>query len=450
MKASLTQKPNLYMNPLVVSALLATGLATATPAPAADERSGGNPAVITDAFLETVRTEARESHPSVAAARQMAAAAEAGIRAVRLWEDPMVGVGYMTGDEELMMLQGDWSVSAQVPLPRVKLYEAKKARARDERNIAESEAGEVAVGIETLAAQTAIELAMLDEMVRIERAELAWLENMAKNALERLKDPSSNASESLRIEAELARERQKIDSLQRLRERSSRQLAILLGKNEQTRWPQMALPETAPRAPGLPRDIKPALLRNPKVRTSLRASEAARHDADIARREAGPVVSVGADSGFFSGSGYKQTTVGVQVSLPWFNGSAYRASSERARKQWAASEKKTEGLLRDMEFEAVASATEAANAFHQARTLRDEVIPRARDAAESLEGAWISSRATVIESLEARKALLEVRAEERRLTAEGWGALEKLRAILPPASGDSAGASPQTSPQQKK
>ena len=81
--------------------------------------------------------------------------------------------------------------------------------------------------------------------------------------------------------------------------------------------------------------------------------------------------------------------------------------------------------------EALAARTEAENAAREGATIAREVIPRAEAALSSVEGAWLSSKANLLEVLEARRSLLQSRVEERRAAAMQKTALEMLRTILP-------------------
>ena len=121
------------------------------------------------------------------------------------------------------------------------------------------------------------------------------------------------------------------------------------------------------------------------------------------------------------------------MTLPWFNNSVYRANTERARQQQVAAEREVEALERKLRGEAVAAHTEAENAARQAGTFSQEVIPRTEKAAESTQIAWISSKASILEVLESRRALLNARLEERRFVAAHRAALEILRSIVPPS-----------------
>jgi outer membrane protein TolC len=383
-------------------------------------------------FLDRLRAEVRTNHPSVAAAQARVLAAESGIRAVRLWEDPMAGLGFMAADREMRMDDGDIMFGVEQMLPRRKLYEARKARAGAERAIFEAETRTAALNLETLVAQSAIELALADEMLAIQTNQLAWLESMAANAREKLKDPMANASEPLRLESEVAQERQKIDATERQRTRLVRQLNILLGRGTDEAWPNLRLPESATLTPGLSDELARLYQVNPMLLALLNTAEAAKSEIEVARRERSPIFSVGVESSVYSGGDFRQATVGAKMTLPWFNKSVYRANTDRAIQQQAAAEKETEALARRLRGEAVAAHTEAETSARQAKTFSEEVIPRAGKAVESTQNAWISSKASILEVLDARRSLLNARLEERRSVAAHRAALEMLRSIVPP------------------
>lgn len=392
------------------------------------------PRLLDAAYLDTLRAEVRTNHPSVAAAQARVLAADAGVRAVRLWEDPTANAGIMAADREMRADDGDLIFGVEQMLPRRKLYDARKARAGAERAIFEAETRSAALMLETLVAQSVIELALVDEMLAIQTNQLAWLESMAANALEKLKDPMANASEPLRIESEVAQERQKIDTTQRQRIRLARQLNILLGRGTDEAWPNLRLPESATLTPALADELARLYQVNPMLQAVLNTAEAAKSDIEVARRERSPTFSVGVESSVYSGGDFRQATVGAKMTLPWFNNSVYRANTDRAIQQQAAAEKEAEALARRLRGEAVAAHTEAETSARQAKTFAEEVIPRATKAVESTQNAWISSKASILEVLDARRSLLNSRLEERRSVAAHRAALEMLRSIVPPQS----------------
>lgn len=418
--------------PIVRCALLPVALASLALLALVSPGFAQDPRLLDAGFLDTLRAEVRTNHPSVAASQARVLAAEAGVRAVRLWEDPTANAGIMAADQEMRRGDGDLILGVEQMLPRRKLYEARKARAGAERAIFEAETRTAALNLETLVAQSAIELALVDEMLAIETNQLAWLESMAANAREKLKDPMANASEPLRIESEVAQERQRIDSNTRHRLRLMRQLNILLGRAADEAWSVLRLPESASLTPALTEELNRLFQVNPMLHALLNTAEAARAEIEVARRERSPIFSVGAESSVYSGGDFRQTTIGAKMTLPWFNNSVYRANTERARQQQVAAEREVEALGRKLRGEAVAAHTEAENAARQAGTFSKEVIPRTAKAAESTQNAWISSKASILEVLEARRGLLNARLEERRFVAAHRAALEMLRSIVPP------------------
>lgn len=390
------------------------------------------PRLLDAAYLDALRAEVRTNHPTVAAAQARVLATEAGVRGVRLWEDPMAGVGLMAAERDMRRDDGDIIVTAEQALPRRKLYEARKARATAERSIFEAETRSASLTLETLVAQAVIELALMDEMLAIQTNQLAWLESMAANAREKLKDPMGNVSEPLRIESEVAQERQKIDSTRRQRVRLMQQLNILLGRAADSPWPVLRLPESANLTPALAEELSRLFQVNPMLQAMLSTANTAKSEIEIAKRERSPMFSFGVESSVYSGGDFRQTTVGAKMTLPWFNDSVYRANTERARQQQVAAEHEVEALGRKLRGEIVAAHTEAENSAHQAGTFSTEVIPRAQKAAESTQNAWISSKASLLEVLESQRGLLNARLEERRFVAAHRAALEALRSIVPP------------------
>ena len=388
--------------------------------------------VVTDEFLERLRVAIRAEHPSVAAAEARLRAADAAVRAVRLWEDSMVGAGFMVAEKEMRRDDGDVMFSVEQTLPRRKLYAAEKAKMRAEKSMATAEFFATAVKLETVAAQTAIELALADEIIAIDVNQVKWLEQMTANTRERLKDPSGTASEALRMESELAQAEQKHQSHMLMRRRLARQLNILLGRGADDPWEKLKLADSGTESLSLDDAMTKIAALNPSLQGLASAAEAARSAIEVAGRESKPVFSVGVDTRIYSGGDFRESTIGAKMSIPLFNRSIYRARVERAKEQYEAAEKEIAATERELRSAVVMAYTDAEDAARQAATFAKEVIPRAEQAAESVQNAWISSKATLLEALDARRAALNARLEERRFAAAHRAAIETLRSIVPP------------------
>lgn len=391
------------------------------------------PRVLDAAALDALRMEVRTNHPTVAAARARAEAAGAGIRAVRLWEDPMAGLTFRGADVERRRDDGDIGIMAEQVLPRRKLYDARKEQATAEYSIMQAETRTAALNLETLVAQAALELALADEALVIQSNQIAWLESMAVNAREKAKDPQATSVEPLRIEGEVAQERQRWDAAARGRLSLMRQLNTLLGRPLDETWTAMALP-TAAELPPLPDALSRLPVANPMLLALTGSTRAAQAGVEVSRQERKPVFSVGAESSVYSGGRFVETLVGAKMTIPWGNRSVYQANIDRARQQQTTAEKEFAALERRLRGEAIAAHTEAENSARQAATVTVEVMPRLDKAAQATEAAWVSAKATLLEVLEARRALLNARLEQRRFLAAQRAALEVFRSIVPPAT----------------
>ena len=384
------------------------------------------------AALDALRLEVRTNHPTVAAAQARAAGAASGLRAVRLWEDPMGGLSFRGARVERRRDDGDIGVMAEQTLPRRRLYDARKEQAAAEHSIMQAETRSAALNLETLVAQAALELALADEALVIQSNQIAWVESMAANAREKANDPQATAAAPLRLEAEVALERQRWDAAARRRVSLMRQLNTLLGRPLDEAWPTLALPVAAAELPSLSAELSRLPVANPALLALTGSSRAAQAGVEVSRQERQPVFSVGAESSVYSGGRFVETLVGAKMTIPWFNNSVYRANTDRARQQQTAAEREYESLERRLRGEVIAAHTDAENAARQAATFTDEVTPRLEKAAQATEGAWISSKATLLEVLEARRALLNARLDQRRFIAAQRAALEMLRSIVPP------------------
>ena len=426
--------------------LLSGGLLTSSPV-IAEEREAATVALensehsprarrLDTQFLENLREEVRRNHPTIAAANARVEAARSAVSAVRLWVDPMVGLGFMAAERSMRADDGDLMFMTEQVLPRRKLYEARKASASAERARLDAEKRNSVVALESYVAKAAIELALIDETLLIEKTQLQWLERMTINAQEKLGDPTGSASEALRIESELAQEKQKVDSMLRSRLSVTRQLNILLGRSPVEVWPNLALPGAAALTPSLSAELERLYRGNPMLQALLEAEHGAKSEVEIARREQRPIFSVGVQSSVYSGGDFRQATVLGKVTLPFFNKTSYRANVERAERERIAAEKEIEALKRTLESDVVRAHTEAETAAHQAITFSKEVIPRSEKAATSIQSAWISSKSTLLEVLESRRAMLNAQLEERRFVAAHQASLETLRAIIPPPTNE--------------
>ena len=388
--------------------------------------------LLNDGLLSKVRSEAARAHPSAMAGKYKSQAAAHEARSVRLWNDPMVGIGFMSASRMMRMDDGDIMVGVEQALPKRGMFEAER-RKMDAMQRAEQESSRGSAdsaGAE--AARAAIELALADESISLQQSQIDWLSAMVENARQMAADPMGSSTDALRMETELAKEKQMLDAARRSRDGFARKLNITLGRSLESPWPVLKLPSAPPPVPIARAEIARIPHANPKVRAMKEMVGAANADTRIADRERQPEVAVGIDTQLYSGTGdIKSTTFGVKLSLPWFNDPSYQAKIDAARNRELAAGRDVETMRREIAGMVSMAATEAANAAAQARAYSGEIHEKALKAAQTTEAAWISSKAPLTDLLDSARTLFAIRLEQRRMVAMQLAALEELHTLVP-------------------
>ena len=403
-----------------------TGLAVA-----ASLLHAGETQLLSDDFLAHLRTEAVRSHPSAAAGKNLAAAASHDALSLRLWNDPMVGLGFMAAERAMRADDGDIIFAAEQALPKPGMFEAQRRRAEaiQRAETENSRVSSLAAGAE--AANRAIELALADESIALQQAQITWLTAMTENARQMAADPMGSSTDALRMETELAKETQMLDAARRSREGFAQKLNLTLGRPLDSPWPALKLPATPAPTPVAQAEIARIPHANPKVRAIREMAGAANAETRMADRERLPEISVGIDANLYSGGDFRSTTLGVKMSLPWFNDSSYQAKIDAAKNRELAAGNNVETMRREVAAMVLAAVTEAANAAAQARAYSGEIHEKALKATQTIEAAWISSKAPLGDLLDSARTLFAIRLEQRRMIAMQLAALEELQTLVP-------------------
>jgi outer membrane protein TolC len=385
-----------------------------------------------DGFLSNIRNEAARNHPSAVAGKYKVQAAAHEARAVRLWNDPMVGVGFMGATEMMRMDDGDVMIGFEQALPKPGMFAAERAKMEAMQRAEIESSGNAALTAGAEAARAAIELALADESITLQQAQIDWMTAMVENAKQMAADPMGSSTDALRMETELAKEKQMLDAARRSREGFARMLNITLGRPLDSPWPVLKLPATPPPVPLANAEVARIPHANPKVRSMKEMVSAANADTRIADRERLPEIAVGVDTQLYSDTGdIRSTTVGVKISLPWFNDSSYQAKIDAAKSRELAAASDVETMRREIAGMVTMAATEAANAAAQARAYSGEIHEKALKATRTTEAAWISSKAPLTDLLDSSRTLYAIRLEQRRMIAMQLAALEQLHTLVP-------------------
>jgi outer membrane protein, heavy metal efflux system len=382
-------------------------------------------------FLFSLRSEAVKNHPATVAAKLRAHAAARDVRGVRLWDDPSIGLSLMAADNAKRRDDGDVRLSYDQPLPKPGLFQANLTKA-DALNRAEFEKSvSTSYEIGAAAAKDAIELALADESVFLQSAQIQWLQTMAENARQMALNPGATSIDALRLESELAKESQILAAARRSRASLAQRLNLRLGRTLDSAWPILKLPSNPSPAPIAASEIARIPKANPKLRSMREMAAAAGADVRIADRERQPQFSIGVDANFYARRDFRSTSIGLKMSLPYFNRSSYDAKTQSSQLREKAAIKDIESTRLEIAAAVVAAVAEAANNAAQARAYAGEIYQRSLQATQAVEGAWISSKSSLTDLLDANRALFSIRLEQRRFVAMQQVALEELNLLVP-------------------
>lgn len=391
--------------------------------------AGDIPIVVEPSYISNLVSQAIATHPKVEAARARAEAARSAIASIRTWEDPIAGFGITAARKSMRMDEGDLRFMLEQPLPRRGLVRAEKGRASAELQIQTSETGVTSTELGLAVAQVVVELALMDDTLALQQQEIDWVKTIVGTALDRAKNPDSTAVESLRLESELALLTQKFDSAKRQRKQRAQSLNLLLVRNATAEWPVISLPSKSSATVDAVRLRQQMELRNPRLLALRHAIEAAQAETQSAREKQKPSVSLGLESNAYSGGDIRDAMVQVKVSLPWFNKKGYRADISRSEQLQLAARKDLEAELLEFSAQINELITTAENSSKLAAAYESEVVPKTEKALGAIQNAWISSKTTLLEVLEARRSLLTARQELKEASASCLIAQQRLAAI---------------------
>ncbi|MDH4443776.1 MAG: TolC family protein [Akkermansiaceae bacterium] len=382
-------------------------------------------------FLTTLRAEAVAHHPTAIAASLRASAASSDVRAVRLWDDPTMGLALMAAESEKRHSDGDIRIGWEQALPKRGLFAAKEAKASAAQRAEFDNWQNSRIEIGAAAARDAIELALTDESIAIQSELIAWLVTMVGDAKQSALDPDGNSINALRLEAELAREKQVLDAAQRTRKSVAQRLNLDLGRLLESPWPALRLSTSPPPVPIARAEIARITRANLKVRSAAEMVSVANAESRIADLERQPQLSVAVDAEIYSGGDFRSATLGLKMSLPYFNRNASAATVEASRLREKSAAMEMEATRKTVASAVLAAVAEVANANAQARAYTGEIYQRELQASQAEEARWISSKGSLSDLLVSRKNLLATQLESRRFIAMQWAALEELNKLVP-------------------
>ena len=382
-------------------------------------------------LLAALSTEASRHHPTAKSATLLAAATARDLRSVRLWDDPMVGLALKAAETSMRRSDGDIRLSYEQPLPKPGLFQANltKADALRRAQIENSVSSTLQVG--AAAAKDAIELALTDESISLQSTQIQWLETMTENARQMAANPSSTSIDALRLESELAKESQVLAAARRTRSSLARSLNLRLGRPLESPWPPLKLPMDPSPVPIASAEIARIPHVNPKVRSMREMAAAAAAEIRINHSERNPQLSLGIDADLYSGGNFRSASVGLKMSLPYLNRTSYDAKIAASTLREKAATANIESARLEVASAVLTTVAEAANSAAQAQAYSGEIYHRSLQATQAVESAWISSKSSLTDLLDANRMLFSIRLEQRRFIAMQQAALQELQILVP-------------------
>lgn len=394
--------------------LAAMHLATALGAEHGQDGSGHtnkvrlSPAAI-DALVEVMRT----NHPALRAQASRIRAAGHAAEGVRTWADPMLAFGGTVSDGARgpgLREDGDLVYELEQPLP---LF-GKAAAARDAaRREAEAEEARAGVTFQTLRrdlSKLLIALAAQEESLAIGRDDLAWLETVVQVATEQQRAGGGSPTAVLKVQTELARRKDSLLTEARRQEHSLAGINRHLLRDLRQPLPAYVLPEVAPPVAYSSNLVQRAVQHEPRLLVLAAEMRAAQAQAEIARKSRLPEVGGFLEGRQYSGDGgFREATIGVKLTLPWFNGGRYRSDYARERARVDAVRFEIENAAQMIREELHQITVDLDAARREALLYRDDILPRVRVAFELARTQWLNGQVTLVEPLEARRQWLEAR-----------------------------------------
>jgi outer membrane protein TolC len=416
------------------------------------ESAATNAMVVTPDYLGQLAEEMRTNNPALRSAAALKAAAAADVGAVRTWEDPMLVVGGVAGNEGMRADEGDvlYGVEQKLPLfgkPRLQ-REAARAALATETASQDYQFQKMRAEL----AKVAFRTALAERVVTIGEQDLAWLNTTSQQQENNSRVGQTSLADVLRVQNERSRRQNQLqtDRDQLTQEKVS--LNRLLNRNELAPWPTLELPPVAGTVTYTTRLVDLALKYEPKTAMQRQQARQAEALVAVARRQNYPDVSAGVEVRNYSGDGtFRQEMLTLRMSLPWFNRSQIRADVSREQAKLSATQWELASEQAAIREELHLLAVKADAARREALLYRDQIIPRTAATLDNVRSGWQVGQTPFREVLDTHRALLEAQFDYARAVSEQYQALSEL--VLCCGLGDLGalqmiGAEPESAPTQ--
>jgi len=386
-----------------------------------------NRIVLSGEYISLLAERMRTNHPAVRAAASRAEAAEQNVRSVRTWPDPTVKIGGVAAREEMRADEGDILYGVEQKLPLFGKAQAARRAAEAEVNVASANTEYQFQLRRVDFTKHLLQAALNDRLAAIGREDLQWLDTLTATIEQRFAAGQASQLDLLKARNERARQAERLvtDATHRDHERLA--MNLMLWKSNDEPWPEFDLPAVAPEIPHDPRLEGIATRSEPKLRVMREMIKKDDAAAAMARRERYPDFSAGIEVRNYTGDGsFRQGMFTLAMSVPWGNGSRYRADIARAEANSRATRFDAEDYERSVREELHQLLVMIDAGRREALLYRDQIIPRSQSALAALRASWEAGRGSLFDLFEARRMLLEAQTMYARAVVEQYTGMAEL------------------------
>jgi outer membrane protein TolC len=248
----------------------------------------------------------------------------------------------------------------------------------------------------------------------------------------------AQSSALTKVQVELGKLEERLAELRDFRRPTSARLCAATASDARATEPW---PGDEPRAESVPVPPFNTLLRalrarSPEIARARHGIEKAEAAVALARRNFRPDFSVGLDyvftgeaSGSVEDSGKDPIMLGFSMSLP-LGRSKYRAAEREAEAMRLASARSLEDRENELASLLQMALFRYRDAGRKVELYRGALIPKARQALETVRRAFEADRASFLDLIDAQRALLEFELSEKRALADRAISLSEMKALV--------------------
>lgn len=346
-------------------------------------------------------------------------------------EDPMVSPSidhypFDMMEEEDTSRRYDWSISVEqrFPLSGVRGHRREAARADARRALAVAQGTQLNVALE--AQGSFFMLRERRQMTEVLEQQMRLAAQVVDVSSRRYANGTGIQADLFRAEVEVARLQATQQSLAAQAKAAEAMLNASLGRSAQDPIPPLQHASSREEPLPAPAVLDHALTSRPELIAGSAEVDRAAAELEVMRSMYKPMamVRVGRATTMAEGAG---AMVMLSVSVPiWRERLSAGVAEARAMQRMASAD--LEAMRRMVEGEAIAAREAVSAARSLVLALDNEVIPRARAAADATLAGYASGRGTLVSVIESTRTLWEVQAEQVMADAalgQAWTRLER-------------------------